>query len=131
MTLIGLIISLGLLLIATKPHSYYWIYYFRIAKEWGGFSSGIVFVRDITSWDKVNEHEFGHTMQNTLLGPFAIFLCYIPSMVRYFIRNAQQKQGKELKPYDSVWFEASATDCGEYLVNYLKEKKQCKTQMKD
>jgi hypothetical protein len=29
------------------------------------------------------EHECGHTFQNAIFGPFAIFLVFIPSFIRY------------------------------------------------
>ena len=69
--------------------------------------------------ESLSEHEFGHTMQNTLFGPFAIFLCYIPSIIRYFLINKAHKKGIATKPYDSVWYECSATDCGKFLVEEL------------
>lgn len=122
MTLIGLIISFALLITMHKPERYYWIHCFKIKENWGGFSSGTTFVRDTTSIEQVSEHEFGHTMQNTLFGPIAIFICFIPSMIRYFIRNKQIKQGKALKPYSSIWFEYSADVCGHLLVEELSKK---------
>lgn len=127
-TIAGLFVSLALLISGHKLQKYYWVHFFKLKEQWGGFSVGTTFVRDTTSIDSINEHEFGHTMQNTLFGPFAIFLCFIPSIIRYFIRNRQQKQGKTLKPYDSVWYEASASDCGKILVEEIEK---CKIQTKD
>lgn len=122
-TLVGLFISLGLIITKHKPQKYYWIHCFKLKENWGGFSVGTTFVRDTTSIEQVSEHEFGHTMQNTLFGPVAIFICYIPSIIRYFIIVSKQKKGKETKPYNSVWFEASASDCGKILVGELNNEK--------
>jgi len=127
-TIIGLLISFGLLITGHKPNKYYWVHYFKLKENWGGFSVGNTFVRDTTSNDNINEHEFGHTMQNTLFGPFAIFLCFIPSIIRYFLFRKAQKKGIPTKDYNSIWFEASATDCGKFLVEEIE---QCKIQMKN
>ena len=126
MSFIGLVVDLFLLWTGHKRETYYWIHYYKIKENqfWGGVSLGSIFLRDFGSIDKyINSHEFGHTMQNTLLGPFAIFLCFIPSAIRYWVRNANEKKGKENKPYDNIWYEASASECGKYVVNYLEERK--------
>lgn len=124
LTLIGYLISLCLLICGFAPQAYYWIYFFKVCKNWGGFEMGTMFVRDTTSWDKLNEHEFGHTFQNCLFGPFMLLLVSIPSAVRYWVRRIQEKMGKNLKPYDAIWFEMSATDVGGMAVEYIKNKKE-------
>ena len=114
LTLIGFFITLGLLLIGKKPKKYYGIYYFNIGKLWGGFETGLMFVRDRESNDYVSKHELGHTYQNAILGPFMIILVSIPSMIRYWYRELKYER-KGLKPkteYDDIWFEASATYIG-------------------
>ena len=127
-TLFGLAVTLALLCAGKKPTAYHWIYYFRVGSDyWGGFSAGSTFLRDQRSADSaINPHEFGHTFQNTLFGPFAIFISYIPSIIRYWTREAQSKKGESLPPYDSVWFEASATDAGTYAVKLLDEQARMK-----
>ena len=121
-TLIGLILSLFLFLFKNTPTQYYWVHYFTIGDYWGGFSVGTTFVRDKKSYgDSINQHEFGHTFQNTLLGPLAIVLIFIPSIIRYWVRAIAEKRGKQLKDYDAIWFESSATKCGEFAVKYLME----------
>jgi hypothetical protein len=60
-------------------------------------------------------HELGHTYQNALWGPFTIFLVAIPSAIRYWYQIIREKQGKPNKPYDSVYFEGSASYIGETL----------------
>lgn len=118
-TIAGYFVTLALLITKHKPQKYYWVHYFKLKKNWGGFSVGTTFVRDETSVESLSEHEFGHTMQNTLFGPFAIFLCYIPSIIRYFLMNKAHKKGIATKPYDSVWYECSASDSGKFLVEEL------------
>ena len=67
-------------------------------------------------------HEYGHTIQNMILGPFAIILVYIPSVLRFWVREKQFKEGYSLSPYDSVWFERTATKMGsKYLFKEMKE----------
>lgn len=118
LTLIGLIITLVLLIIGKKPKKYYGIYYFEIGKLWGGFETGLMFVRDKESIESVSMHELGHTYQNAILGPFMIILVSIPSMIRYWYRELKYER-KGLKPptaYDSIWFESSATYIGTTIV---------------
>ena len=63
------------------------------------------------------QHETGHTFQNALLGPLAIFLIFIPSAIRYWL----DVFGKLNSPYDLIWFEGNASTVGEeYYNNYLK-----------
>lgn len=82
----------------------------KINDYWGGCSLGLIYLRDFESSDSINEHEFGHTFQNCLLGPLFIFLIAIPSVIRYWF------SGKLNKPYDAVWFEDSATQIGRKLI---------------
>lgn len=51
---------------------YGWIYSISLGnKAWGGADSGLMFLRDtISSAEHIDAHEFGHTFQNCLLGPF-------------------------------------------------------------
>ena len=46
-------------------------------------------------------HEFGHSFQNAILGPFMIFLVSIPSAIRYWYQTIRESKGKTNKPYDS------------------------------
>ena len=89
MTVVGLLITavLGIVKIFNKNiqfEKYYWVYDIKAGPEyWGGFEMGLMFVRDQKSISSVNQHEFGHTFQGCLLGPFMIFLVSIPSAVRW------------------------------------------------
>lgn len=114
-TLIGLLITLGLLIGAQRPIPYEGIWYFQLGKYWGGFSIGCAFLRDKTSSKSINAHEYGHTFQNCLLGPFFIFIVIIPSAIRYWNQRIRASKGLDNKDYDAVWFEDSATTIGEYI----------------
>lgn len=84
--------------------------------NWGGLECGIGFICDKTASNYCKNHECGHNYQNAILGPFAIILSYIPSIIRYHYRNIQEKKGKKLTTaYDDIWFEKSASDIGNKL----------------
>lgn len=121
MTSIGLITSLILLICGKKPIKYGKTFYFKIFKRWGGLELGHMFVRDKTSSEHVNYHEYGHTFQNAILGPLFIPLVSIPSAIRYWYRNFlfrfKFEKYCKLSDYDSIWFEGNATDIGKLLIN--------------
>ncbi len=123
MTLVGCFITLILLCCGCKIEKFYWVYFMRIGKCWGGFDSGLMFVRDHKSADSINEHEFGHTFQNTLFGPFALFIAFLPSAFRYWYRELKYYRKGKRPPvkYDDIWFEKSATDVGHLAVEYFKK----------
>ena len=122
--LVGLIISFVLLIAKIFNHNikffkFCWIYGIKIGPDyWGGFSAGITFLRDKKSGDGINAHEFGHSIaQLSWMGIFALFLIYIPSIYRYWVRAIHPK--KQFKPYDSFWGEDSATVCGRYATEFI------------
>lgn len=99
-------------------------HYAMLFNNWGGLELGTNFLladnmgEDWTLHTK--QHETGHTFQNALFGPLAIFLIFIPSAVRYWINTIRSHNGKENKPYDLFWAEGSASTIGkEYYTNYL------------
>lgn len=57
-------------------------------------------------------HEMGHGIQNMMFGLLMPFIVSIPSAVRFWIREYKSKKGEVLPPYDSVWFEHTATVWG-------------------
>jgi hypothetical protein len=126
MTITGLAVS-GVLAIAKlfirdkskiifKP--YYWIYSVSVGPDyWGGCELGLCFIRDQKSHGNLNAHEFGHTFQNCLFGPLFPFIVAIPSAIWYWSREIQPDKKK--KPYDSMWFEDAATQCGLYAIKIL------------
>lgn len=89
---------------------------------WGGVSLGpflFIYTEAEKSWHehrRMCEHEWGHTIQNIVLGPLNLFLVCIPSFTRYWYREVVVKLGRkhysELPPYDSIWFEGQATAIG-------------------
>ena len=129
MTIIGLIVS-GVLAIVKLCSggkvkitfkSYHWIYDISVGPTyWGGLEFGLCFLRDQKSRGNLNAHEFGHTFQNCLFGPLFLFIAWIPSVIWYWSREA--KPVKERKPYDTLWFEDAATQCGRYANAYLNTK---------
>jgi len=125
-TLGGLFLSLAMLCIDKKPKRFYSIWYFEILRNWGGMEMGTMFLRDTTSSDSINIHEWGHTFQNAILGPFFIFIVAIPSATRYWYRAFSKKTQPD---YDAIWFEGNATSIGNYAAfydNIAKKKKENK-----
>jgi len=99
---------------------YNWIYSISVGPAyWGGFEMGLMFVRDQDSWEALDWHEFGHTFQNCLFGPFMLLLVSIPSAIRWWYQWFREKAGKQNTEYDAMWFEDSATNCGKYARDYI------------
>ena len=127
LTIAGLFVTLGLAIAKTfnkniKFEKYYWIYDIKAGpKYWGGFEMGLMFVRDQKSVQSLNKHEFGHTFQNCLFGPFMPLLT-LSSAIRYWYRELKYERKNLACPtdYDSYWLEDAATQCGTYAVKYLK-----------
>ena len=104
----GYILTLGLLLLGKKPKKFHKAWFFEVAPNWGGFEMGTMFVRDTTSGDSLNVHEYGHTFQNALLGPLFIVLVQIPSAIRYWWIRLNKKE----IDYYRIWFEGNASEIG-------------------
>ena len=125
-TLIGSIAAVGLLVTGHKPHTYKGSVYFKVGKAWGGVNFGPFFFVDNKTTLTTVQHEWGHGIQNIIMGPFhLIFACC--SFVRYHYRNfitstycpkRWRKTYRELSDYDSFWFEGWATNLGK---KYYKE----------
>lgn len=111
-TLCGLLLSLTMLCIGKKPKRWHSVWYFQIFNSWGGMEMGTMFLRDNSNYISTNNHEYGHTFQNAILGPFFIFIVAIPSAIRYWYQEIRRRQHKPNKEYDLIWFEGSATDIG-------------------
>ena len=111
-TLCGLLLSLAMLCIGKKPKRWHSVWYFQIFDSWGGMEMGTMFLRDNSNYTSTNNHEYGHTFQNAILGPFFIFIVAIPSAIRYWYQEIRRRQHKPNKEYDLIWFEGSATDIG-------------------
>lgn len=112
-TLLGWIIWLAVWPFAKYRCKYGTMHIITIGKEWGGLELGTnCIVCDPLGLDIV-KHEYGHTYQNTILGPFIIFLGWIPSVIRYHYRHIFAKRIKT--KYDDFWYEGSATAIGNYI----------------
>ena len=138
LTFVGLLITLVLAIVKIFNKNihfepYYWIYDVKAGpKYWGGFEMGLMFVRDQKSIKSLNAHEFGHTFQNCLFGPFMLLIVSLPSAIRYWYRELKYERKNLTCPtdYDAIWFEDAATQCGQYAVKYIKTKQEVKELLK-
>lgn len=121
-SLIGFIIMIPFL-ITGKVRVFYRRLYGIFPKCFGsgwGFSMGCFF---FTAYDcghdnELMAHECGHGLQNILWGPLMMFVIYIPSFIRFWIYTIRMNKGKEVKAYDSIWFEGQASWWGwNYIYN--------------
>lgn len=90
----------------------------KAPKSFGGVNFGMFFVVGKNN-EHCAAHEYGHSLQNLHWGLAMPFVIAIPSAVRYWYRKIKYTN-KGLKPptdYDSVWFEAQATEYGERATN--------------
>jgi len=102
-----------------KIKKYGYIYYIEIQSNasWG-LSMGTTFITGLrgSSSYGLKEHEFGHTVQNAIFGPFMIFIVSIPSFIRCnyrsFIRTINPNLVKGA--YYDIWFESTASTIGEW-----------------
>lgn len=125
MTLVGMLVALVLLLTGHKPKTWNYCLYFNVGENWGGCSIGPVFLTGKKEYESVNNHEHGHAIQNCFLGVFMPFVVALPSAIRYqYLTHKYFNKGKEPpKPYDSIWFEHSATVLGTELNDWLNGEK--------
>lgn len=82
---------------------------------WGLEGGIFIFSNTNSIWNRgyLLYHEWGHCIPQTLVcGPLHPFIVGLPSVIRFWWREHQYKKGKELPPYDSVWFEGTATQWG-------------------
>jgi len=124
MTVLGFILLLVLLPFGTVK-KYNGILYLQLKYNQNshrigyGFSIGLVFFVHAPCPNKgLMSHEYGHTVQNAIFGPFMPFLVYIPSAIRFWYREIKVRVKhmlySELPKYDAIWFEGSATELGKY-----------------
>lgn len=126
-TLIGCITALVFVLCGHRPHKWGYCFCFELGKNWGGMNLGIFFFCGKGSKPTLKNHEHGHAVQNCYLGPFMIPLVALPSRIRSRYRNylitKKYIDPKTLPPYDSIWFEGSATRLGNEILAYIEAKK--------
>lgn len=108
--------AIGCLIAGKKPHKFKGSIYFQLGgPSWGGCSIGPFFFVDSQTTYHVIKHEWGHSIQNIIFGPFHIFIT-IASLTRYWYRDIMMSTGRktfrDLPPYDSIWFEGQATAFG-------------------
>lgn len=120
LTLVGFLLMF-ILLPFGRVKRYGYTLYLELRKDYGaGFSIGTVFFTSSHPGRSLKEHEFGHTVQNAILGPFTLLLVSVPSMLRYWYRQFLYSHGKYPKrEYDSVWFEGTATSIGHSYSVYV------------
>lgn len=108
LTLVGLITTGVLKALGKQPKKFLSTWYIPVGKHWGGLELGCCFIVDESEALSTLKHETGHTFQNAIFGVFTIFIEFIPSAIRYWTRKVSGSK----KPYDSIWFEGSATFIG-------------------
>lgn len=114
LTLLGYFLML-ILLPFGKVKRFNYVLYLTFNRRTGwGFAMGAVFFvgKDYNTF--MLNHEYGHTVQNAILGPFMIFLVAIPSAIRFWYRNFLRSIKINPKTfYDDIWFEGNATYIGD------------------
>lgn len=108
-----------------KPVKFHGEVEFDFGDNWGGLEAGLfIFVANNMGDEwylHTRCHEYGHSYQNALFGPFTIFIVSIPSIYRYWRNIYRIKHNIDDVPYDLAWFEGSASDLGIELNNQVKE----------
>lgn len=111
---VGVLLGMVLRICGFKPRRCGGGLCFEVGHGYGGFSIGLTFVVSRESGESVRRHEFGHSVQNAVLGPLMPIAVSLPSVMRYWYRELCARLGKAVTtPYDGIWFEASATALGE------------------
>jgi len=115
LTLLGYVLLLILLPFGRVKRFNYCLYLeLNKTTQWG-FAMGTVFFVTKDASIRMKQHEFGHTVQNAIFGPFQLILVAIPSVVRFWYRRYLYFRKKFPKTvYDSVWFENTASYIGSY-----------------
>ena len=126
MTIIGACGAFWFLIKGKKPKFYKGSVYFVVDGRWGGVNFGPFFFIDERVSLSTIKHEWGHGIQNIVMGPLHVIFS-IWSFLRYWYRRIivsekcpvkWRKKRSDLPDYDSYWFEGSATKIGN---KYYKE----------
>ena len=121
MTFVGCIAALILRIKGFKPVRYGRAWCIAIPGIDWGLSLGIFFIVPEGHHESLKAHEFGHTIQNVCLGVFMPAVVGIPSLIRFWYRDAKERRGHPCESsYDDIWFEGSATKSGTWFINVLK-----------
>ena len=107
LTLCGLIAAIALIATGHKPQKWGWSCFFEVGNGGNGFSCGPFFFISKESSDYLKDHELGHGIQNTFMGPLMIPLT-ICSIFRFWYRHFFGAKSS----YYSWWFEKEASRLG-------------------
>ena len=128
MTIVGLLVTaFCIVFLKGKPHKNGFSYIVEIGGNWGGLELGAVALcggytttcPNQEWFEHTRRHEFGHSLQNLIFGPFTLFVVWIPSVIRYHYQNYRSRKGLPNKPYDQAIYEYTASKWGYYAVNKL------------
>ena len=110
----GALIAFVMIITGHRPKRFCGSVYFEFGKKYfGGFSYGIFFFKDRSTEMRLLCHEYGHSIQNCIFGPFMLFIVNLPSTCRYWSRRIRSKRGRAMRrAYDDIWFEGQATRLG-------------------
>lgn len=129
MTILGFFATIfSLIFLKGKTHKNGYGFITEVKGNWGGVSLGAFALcgsysqidgpcYDLDWYEHVRRHEFGHSIQNIILGPIFLFVVAIPSIIRYWLYN----YGKLKSDYDSIWFERTATEWGTKSIKEIEE----------
>jgi len=126
LTIPGIIIALFAILLGGTLHKNGCTFIIEVGNNWGGLEIGaIAFCGRYSqkegpcynpSWyEHTRAHEFGHNLQQLILGPFQLFLVFIPSAIRYWYSRIHGLK----HPYDYALFEYIASKLGYYWMRKL------------
>ena len=107
-------------MIGYRPIKYGWGWCFEIPGINWGLNLGLFFIAPQDN-ERIRMHEHGHSIQNMYLGPFFPFAVSFPSVIRFWYRKILAKRKKQIREYDSAWFEKSATASGYALISRLEK----------
>ena len=125
MTIPGLIVSLFcIVFLKGKVYKNGFSYVVEIGDDWGGVCLGCVALcckckHPSATWDDLRAHEFGHSVQQLILGPLFLFLVGIPSFIRYWYQTRRDKRCLPNKPYDYAIYEYTASKWGYAWINKI------------
>lgn len=112
-TLAGLVVFL--INIKCPHHFYHGCVETQWQKKWSGMSLGLFIFTPVEQDNEVRVHEYGHTIQSLILGPFYL----IPGIISLAWGNlpVYEKKRREMKlPYTACFVEAGASRLGEKVI---------------
>lgn len=122
MTIPGLLITgFCIVFLKGKPHKNGFSYIVEIGGNWGGLELGCVALCGSYypgQWyEHTRRHEFGHSVQQLIFGPFQLFVVGIPSACRYWYGRIVGLK----EDYDAAWFERTATEWGTTWIDTIEK----------